>query len=417
MSNLLAEHSLNEQDIQECPWAYYRAMHDKGFYFDEHLDMYVCANYALMREILRDPQLFSSVNSQNIAHMRTPPPEVLQIQAQMERPVNILVSSDPPEHGRIRGLLDGPFRRREIEKLRPKIQDIVNHTIDQFIARGEMDVVSEFAIPIPVTVIADILGLPRDKAEDIKAWSDASVEPLGLMISDARWIECAKIILEFQNFISSELQARRAAPRDDLLSHLVHSVDEHGNHLSLGEMLGITSQLLVAGNETTTNGIAAGVQMLIENPQQQQMLRDDPSRILTFVNEVLRLEAPVQGLYRITTADTELHGVPVPQGSRIMIRFAAANRDGAKYDHPDELDVCRKNAGTHVGFGAGIHHCLGANLAREEMLQAFTFLLERVTNLRFKPGANDFSHHPNLVLRGLKALQVEFDAASQEPRP
>jgi cytochrome P450 len=169
--------------------------------------------------------------------------------------------------------------------------------------------------------------------------------------------------------------------------------------------------LLVAGNETTTNGIAAGVQMLIDNPEQQQKLRDEPERILTFVNEVLRLEAPVQGLYRITTADTEISGVAVPKGSRIMIRFAAANRDGAKYDHPDDLDVCRKNAGTHVGFGAGIHHCLGANLAREEMLQAFTLLLERVKNLRYKPGANDFTHHPNIALRGLKALHVEFDPA------
>lgn len=410
MSDLLVEHSLNETDIQECPWAYYQAMHEKGFYFDEHLGMYVCANYALMREILRDPQLFSSVNSQNIAHMRTPPQEVLELQAQMQRPVNILVSSDPPEHGRIRDLLDGPFRRREIEKLRPQIHAIIHHAIDQFIDRGEMNVVDDFAIPIPVTVIADILGLSRDMAGDIKAWSDASVEPLGLMISDERWIECTRIILDFQNYISTELEARRTDPRDDLLTHLVQSVDADGKHLTLSEMLGITAQLLVAGNETTTNGIAAGVQMLIDNPQQQQMLRDDPERILIFVNEVLRLEAPVQGLYRIATADTVLNGVKVPKDARIMIRFAAANRDAAKYDHPDELDVCRKNAGTHVGFGAGIHHCLGANLAREEMWQAFTLLLQRITNLRYKPAANDFAHHPNLVLRGLKALHVEFDS-------
>ncbi len=409
MSDLLAERSLNETDIQECPWPYYRAMHKKGFYFDEHLDMYVCANYGLMREILRNPQLFSSVNSQNVARMRTPPAEVIELQKQMLRPVNILVSSDPPDHGRIRDMLDAPFRRREIEKLRPQIHTVIHHTIDQVIDQGEMNVVDDFAIPIPVTVIADMLGLPRTMAGDIKAWSDASVEPLGLMISDERWIECTKIILDFQQFITAELEARRANPRDDLLTHLVQSVDAQGQSLTLSEMLGITAQLLVAGNETTTNGIAAGVQMLIDHPQQQQMLREEPDRILTFVNEVLRLEAPVQGLYRITTAATELQGVHVPEGARIMIRFAAANRDGAKYDQPDELDVCRKNAGTHVGFGAGIHHCLGANLAREEMWQAFTILLQRLNHLRYKEGANDFSHHPNIVLRGLKALHIEFD--------
>ncbi len=410
MSSLLEEHSLNEVDIQECPWDYYHAMHEKGFYFDERLGMYVCANYALMREIMRNTRVFSNVNSQNVAYMRKPPPEVEALQAASIRPVNILVSSDPPDHTRVRALLDDPFRPREIAKLRTQIQQIVNHAIDAFIDRGEFEAVSEFAIPIPVTVIADLLGLPRSKAADIKAWSDASVEPLGMMISDARWIECARSIKEFQDYIAAELEARRSEPRNDLLTHLVSARDDAGQPLSLSEMLGITLQLLVAGNETTTNGIAAGIQLLIDNPEQQAQLRAEPDRMLVFVNEVLRLESPVQGLFRITLEDTEIAGQAVPEGSRIMLRYAAANRDGAKYERPDELDVCRRNAGTHVGFGAGIHHCLGANLAREEMVQAFTILLERLSSLRYQPDRNDFSHHPSMILRGLKALHIEFDA-------
>jgi cytochrome P450 len=408
MHSLIDEKSLADQDIQECPWAYYHAMHDKGFYFDEKLGMYMCASYPLMREILRNTQLFSSVNSQNISHMRTPPQEVRDLQGQMQRTVNILVSSDPPDHGRIREMLDAPFRRREIEKLRPKIVEIIGHTIDRFIERGAFEAVEEFAIPIPVTVIADILGLSRSMAGAIKDWSDASVEPLGMMITDERWIACTKQIKAFQDYIAVELEERKSNPRDDLLTHLVQARDEQGNALTLPEMLGITSQILVAGNETTTNGIAAGIQMLIENPEQQRQLRDDPSRILTFVNEVLRLESPVQGLFRVVMEDTEIEGIKIAKGARIMLRFAAANRDAEKYDHPDDLDVCRKNAGTHVGFGAGIHHCLGANLAREEMLQAFTLLLKRLDNLAFKPGGNDFTHHPSMVLRGLGALHVTF---------
>lgn len=409
MSELLSECSLDDIDVLECPWPYYQAMHERGLYFDDRLGMFICADYALMRQILRDPELFSSVNSQNVQQMRQPPPEVVALQAQMERPVNILVSSDPPEHGRIRQLLDAPFRRRAIEQMRPQIQDVVDRTIDTLIPRGTADMVEDFAVPIPVAVIADILGLARSTAPDIKAWSDASVEPLGLLLSDERWIECAHIINDFQQFIAAELEKRKRNPQNDLLSHMVHSTDEQGARLTLGEMLGITSQLLVAGNETTTNGIAAGIQLLIDHPDQQQALREDPERLLTFVNEVLRLESPVQGLYRIATADTKLQGISIPKGARIMVRFAAANRDAKKYAQPDELDIHRRNAGTHVGFGAGIHHCLGANLAREEMLQAFSRLLQRAVNFRYPDQTNDFTHHPNLVLRGLKQLWVRFD--------
>ncbi len=411
MSDLVDAHSLAEIDIQECPWDYYRDMHKRGFYFDEHLGMYVCANYKLMREIMRNTRVFSNVNSQNIAHMRPPPPEVVELQKASERPVNILVSSDPPEHGRVRSLLDDPFRSREIMQRRPQIREIVNEAIDGFIDRGACEVVTEFAIPIPVTVIADVLGLDRSYAGKIKLWSDASVEPLGMMISDERWIECAREIKHFQDFITEELNARRDDPREDLLTHLVTSRDPDGNPLTLGEMLGVTQQLLVAGNETTTNGIAAGVQLLIENPDQQQRLRDEPEHMLTFVNEALRLESPVQGLFRVVLEDTEIDGNAVPAGARIMLRYAAANRDPGKYQGPDKLDVCRRNAGTHVGFGAGIHHCLGANLAREEMLQAFTLLLERVEDLAFATDA-PLEHHPSMILRGLKALPITFRTRS-----
>ena len=227
MHKLLTDHSLAEQDIQECPWEYYRAMHSEGFYFDEHLNMFICADYGLMREILRDPGLFSSVNSQNVSHMREAPAEVRRLQQESQRPVNILVSADPPEHGRIRTLVDDPFRPRAIEARRPQIREIINQVIDRFIDRGCFDAVADFGIPIPITVIADILGLDRSHAQTIKDWSDASVEPLGMMISDERWIECARVVRDFQRFITAELEARREDPRNDLLTHLVQCRDAH----------------------------------------------------------------------------------------------------------------------------------------------------------------------------------------------
>ena len=176
-------------------------------------------------------------------------------------------------------------------------------------------------------------------------------------------------------------------------------------------MISLTSQFLVAGNETTTNGIAAGVQLLVDNPAQQQLLREDPSRVRVFINEVLRLESPVQGLFRIVTKETTLAGVTLPKGARVMLRFAAANRDGSKFQNPDQLDVLRHNAGSNVAFGAGIHHCIGANLAREEMVQTFDALLRRTKDLAFAAGKNDFSHHPSMILRGLNNLHVRFSKA------
>lgn len=407
--SLLTKRSLAEIEIQEQPWAYYAAMHEAGFYFDPQLNMYVCANYKLMRDIMRNTRVFSNVNSQNVGTMRTPPPEVVAIQSQSQREFEILVAADPPKHTRVRKMLDEPFRPRSIEKLRDSIIEIVDQSIDAFIEQGQFEAVSEFAIPIPVTVIADLLGIERKHAATIKAWSDASVEPLGMMISDARWIECAQIVQDFQAFITRELKERAAEPRDDLLTHMVQVEDDDGTRLTLGEMLGSVQQLLVAGNETTTNGIAGGIQLLIQYPQQQALLRAHPERMYTFVNEALRLESPVQGLFRITTEDTEIAGHKVARGSRIMLRYAAANRDAEKFAEPDKLDIFRANAGTQLGFGAGIHHCLGANLAREEMYQAFTRLLARTSDLRLVPDRNDFSHHPSLILRGLKALHVEFD--------
>jgi len=240
-------------------------------------------------------------------------------------------------------------------------------------------------------------------------WSDASVEPLGMMISDERLIECTRLVKEVQDFMASQLEARRAHPRDDLLTDLVTARDRDGAPFSMAEMLSLTSQFLVAGNETTTNAIAAGVQLLVDNPDQQEILRREPSRMRVFINEGLRLEAPVQGLFRVVTADTELGGVSIPRGSRIMLRFAAANRDPGKFQHPDRLDVTRHNAGANVSFGAGIHHCIGANLAREELVQTFDLLLRRITNLTYPAGRNDFKHHPSMILRGLKQLHVTFE--------
>ena len=408
--SLLQEKSLADADVQQCPDAYHQALRERSVHFDERLGIFVCGRYALMRQVLRDTETFSSIDSQTVDGMRPPPPEAVEIRKTCHPTVNTLVTNDPPSHTRIRKMVDAPFRARSLDKLNSRIEEIAHGAIDEFIGEGATEMVSRFAVPIPVRVIADMLGLDPALAPKIKAWSDASVEPLGMMVDDQRLIECAKLIKAFQDFIVEALEARRRQPQDDLLTHLVQARDAEGQGFSMAEMLSLTQQFLVAGNETTTNGIAAGVRLLAERPALLRAIKRQPDRALGFVNEVLRLESPVQGLFRVVRKDTELGGVRLPKGARIMLRFAAANRDGRKYASPERIDLHRANAGTHVAFGAGIHHCIGAGLARLEMRQAFTALARRLRHLALAPD-NDFTHHPSMILRGLKALRVAFDPA------
>ena len=411
--------SLADADVQQKPDAYHAALRERPVHFDERLGIFVCGRYALMRQVLRDTKTFSSIDSQTVDGMRPPPPEAVAIRKTCHPVVNTLVTNDPPSHTRIRKMVDAPFRTRSLDKLKSRVTDIVHDTIDDFIddagTRGDSgghscEMVSRFAVPIPVRVIAEMLGLDPALAPRIKAWSDASVEPLGMMVSDQRLIECAELIKAFQDFIVTALEARRAKPQDDLLTHLVQARDAQGEGFTMAEMLSLTQQFLVAGNETTTNGIAAGVRLLAEQPALLRAIRLKPRLALNFANEVLRLESPVQGLFRVVRKDTELAGVRLPKGARIMLRFAAANRDGRKYANPERIDLHRANGGTHVAFGAGIHHCIGAGLARMEMQAAFAALAQRLRRLALAPD-NDFAHHPSMILRGLQALRVTFEPA------
>jgi cytochrome P450 len=360
-------------------------------------------------EAIRRTDVFSNIGSQAPAEMRAPPPEVKEIEAKGWPKVNTMVTNDPPSHTRYRKLVDYAFTPKRVRAMKPYMDEIVNMLIDGFIGRGEVELVGEFAVPVPLYVIADQLGVPREDAPRFKIWSDASVAPLGLMLSDEEWIDSAGKMLEFQRYFVDALEERRARPRDDLLTALLQARADGEKPLDTAELLSIISQVLVAGNETTTNSIAAGMTLLIDNPEQQRVLREDPTRIPTFVEETLRLESAVQGLFRVVKEDTELGGCAIPKGARVMLRYAAANRDAAKFACPHKLDVRRGNAGAHLAFGAGIHHCLGAQLARYEMIASFEALLARLDNLAYAEGRNDFQHHPHLCLRGLRQLWITFD--------
>jgi cytochrome P450 len=290
------------------------------------------------------------------------------------------------------------------------VEQLAHQLVDAFADEGRCEFVRAFAVPLPLVVIVRQLGAREEDMWQIKAWTDAWVQRLGMMQSHEEAIWSTEMEIEAQHHFQPIFDRLRREPDDTLLSDLVNTeVPGWGRTLTDEELHAeMMADTFVGGSETTTNALSAGVMLMVQNPGTFELLASDPDRYLpTFCEEVLRLEGPVQGLFRVARNDIELHGVHIPAGSMINVRYASANRDERHFDEPDRLDCERANAKTHLAFGAGTHYCMGAPLARRELFLGFKVLLERLREIRFVDGANDFRHQPNFCLRALKELHLE----------
>lgn len=393
---------------QECPYPFYSALREEApVYQVPQTGFWIISRYEDVQYALQHPELFSSRLGFRAGAQSA---EVSEIYARdgFGEPVDTLVSNDPPSHTRYRALVDKAFTPERVSAMERYIADICRECLDAFIDRGEADIVKDYAVPIPLMVIADQLGVPRADMDRFKRWSDSSVAPLGRMISREQAIACARDMVEFQHYFAARFEAVRATPGDDMVSALVHARLDDDTQLDTRELLSILNQLLVAGNETTTNAIASGVKLLCENPDQIVLLRQDPGLHVRLAEEVLRCESPVQGLFRMTTQDVPVAGTVIPAGSLVNIRYGAANRDTARFEDGERFDVRRRNANRHMAFGHGIHHCIGHLLARQELRCALRELVERTDDLRLAVDAASLRHHPSMILRGLTSLPVRF---------
>lgn len=410
----VAEVDLMDVEIQECPYPAYKTLREEApVYRDELTGFYVLTRYEDLREVLKDPATFSNLRPRGPDHI---PPERVQMIAKLFRekgwlPAPTLSGRDNPEHKQMRALFDHTFRASRIKLMDPYVRDLSYQLVDAFIADGHCDWVRQFAVPMPLIIIGKQMGAPEKDIWRIKAWTDAWVKRLGLMQTDAEAIWSAEMEIEQQHYFQPIFEQLRREPNDTLLSELVNrEIPEWGRKLNDNELHAeMTADTFVGGSETTTNALSAGIMLLAQNPDCFTLLKSDPERYLrTFIEEVIRLEGPVQGLQRFTTCDVSFHGVTIPKGSVINVRYAAANRDPAHFPDPDRIDLERKNAATHLGFGSGVHHCLGAPLARRELWWGFTAFLERIEDFRLAPGKNHLRHVPNFYLRCLKELHIEF---------
>lgn len=317
-----------------------------------------------------------------------------------------LQGMDPPGHTRQRTLMTKTFTPRMIESFRPTVQKLVDELIDQRLDEGSMDLVADFAYPLPSNVILDLLSIPRSGRPYIKASSEAINEFIATLIFNgpAVWPRLAGVFDDMTAYLKSLIAERRAHPGADLLTKMVQA-EEHGDMLSEDEIVISTNFLLFAGHETTANLIAVGMYHLMQNPDQLAQLRADPSKTPAAVEELLRYVSPVHTLGRRTVEEVTLHGVTIPPESGIYLLVGAANRDAEKFPDPEKLDINRPPART-LGFGYGIHFCVGAALARLESQVAFETLLRRLPGIHMTGETPLF--RPNYSLRGLVALPVEF---------
>ncbi len=322
------------------------------------------------------------------------------------RPVRTIINTDPPEHTRIRNLINRAFTPRMVAELEPQMRQITRDLLDRVIPAGEMDLVADLAVPLPVTVIAAILGVDAERRDDFKRWSNAVVGAVGATSTEEQAHKQADRA-EFWAFFAQTIEQRRAEQRDDLISSIIKA---EGSDVQLDpeELIAFTMLLLIAGNETTTNLIGNAMLALTEHPDQLAAVAADPTRIPNMIEEALRYDSPVQFLFRMAKEDTVIGDRAVPANSIVVPMFASANRDDRRFPDAGRFDI-KRNAQGHLAFGLGPHFCLGAPLARLEAKVAFEELFAGTSNVRRT--SEDVARLGSMFLRGLTRLPIRFDPA------
>lgn len=407
-----------------CPYPLYENVRGESpAYWSDGLRQFVVTRYDDIMQVLRRPDLFSSREA-TIAGVVVRD-EVFQA-VTGDRTTNrsraaedasrkpVLIMADPPLHTRHRRLVDRAFGVRRVASMEPGIRAIADELVDAFIGQGHVEFVEHFAVGLPVTVIADALGVERAHLSTFKRWSDDMLAVLGNTdVTPEQLIAVGRSQLEFNEYVGRTIDDVRLVPRDNIISDVVHArVD--GDEFSTEEMLELFLQVLVAGIETTTKLITSGMLLLLEEPSAMAAVRADPALIPNMIEEALRLESPIQGLYRTATVDTTVGDVEIPAGSTLWLVYAAANRDPAQFPEPDKFDITRRNAKSHLAFAQGPHFCLGAALARTEARVAFETLLTRLDDIELDPQRSRFAYEHSFVMHGLTELHLCFTSANRK---
>ena len=382
-------------EVKENPYpAYEWLRREHPVYHNEELDFWALSRYADVEAAARRPEIFSS--AQGVGPDR-------QEGASM-------ITKDPPEHTRLRKLVSKAFTPRMVSQLEPHIRAIADELLDALIDKGAFDLVQDLAYPLPVIVIAEMLGVDPERRDDFKRWSDDVIHIVAAGQNEARMAQYMESWEAFKAYFVEMIEVRRRAPREDLVSALVQAQEER-DALTLSELLNACLLLLVAGNETTTNLIGNGALALFTHVEEGLKVREQPEFIPGMIEEVLRYDSPIQGTFRTTTQAVDVRGVTIPADSKVLLLWASANRDPEVFPDPDRFDIERPTklaSQRHLAFGIGIHFCLGAPLARLEARIATETVLRRMHRVEPDPNGT-IERVDNPFFRGLKHYPLLFE--------
>jgi cytochrome P450 len=404
---------------QQNPYPIYRRLRKTApVFYSERMKAWIVTRYEDVVAVLLDNQRFSAINSIGIDPFTRFQPEV---QAVFDRGYSRfpgLIEMDPPVHTRYRTLVNKAFTPRRTAALEPRIRDIANGLIDGFAADGQVEFVRRFAFPLPMTVICEILGVPREDMLEVQRLADGfRTLEAGTMwqLPIAQQLEVADSFVQFQWYCAGLVESRRREPRDDLLGTLVVTRLDGERGLTTEELISMIIHLLFAGQETTARMLGSLMQMVLADMSQWKTIVADPSIAGNAIEEALRLEPPVIYHLRMTREPVPLGGVEIPAGEPVHLVFASANHDGQAFLDPDRFDPGREGVTRHLGFGRGAHFCVGAPVARLEGRVAVETLAERLPSLALQDDSRR-TFEPHLMLRGLERLDLMWDPLSVRAR-
>ena len=400
---------LSSPDFIADPYPVYGALREADpVHWSDEWGVWVLTSYDDTSTVLRDPGRFSSVGRFSALLDQLPPevqPDIVRLRQHYS---GGLIQSDPPDHTRLRGLIRLAFTPRAIEGYRDRIQSVVDGLIDSFIERGEVDAVMDFAYPLPVVVVSQILGAPSSDLDQVFRWTVdiGGVQATG-GAKEEKARRAATAIAEIEDWFAGIIADRRRNPGTDLISELIAAQDQ-GDRLNDAEMVSTCVTLMLAGHETTKNLVSNGLLTLLRHPDQLAALREDPSLMPTAVEEILRYESPIQRGWRRVAVETELRGKTLLPGQLVYYMFGAANRDPAQFPDADRFDI-RRQENRHLAFGFGIHFCIGAPLARLEGSIALETALRRLPDIALREETIEWGQ--SVHVRCPRHLRVGFQAA------
>ncbi|MEO3762583.1 cytochrome P450 [Streptomyces sp. B8F3] len=388
------------------PYPLYRRLRDEEpVKFSPELNAWVVSRYDDIKTVCGDPETFSS---QGLTRpFDDPHPEVAEVLATGYPMVPIAISTDGEAHTRFRHPYVQAMAQARTKEFSAAVDRVIDRHLDRVVPWGKCDLIADLARPVTVEVILRFMGISADHIEDASRWSKDLVSFLFSPAELDERVRQARSLVAFQHFIAGEIEERRARPTSDVISVMVHEQLPGAEPLSMNEIVSALCGLVMAGHKTTIDTVGNGMAVLLSEPARWARLCADPSAIPTVVEEILRYDAPLQGLWRTTTRDTALGGVSIPAGRRLFILFGSGNRDEAAFDSPDQVRVDR-TPNRHLSFGHGAHFCIGAPLARTEVQKLLAGLAERLPDLSLSSEFTGERHTPVLGFHGYTRLPVEW---------